>query len=64
MIMSPDGYTDWTLAAFHIHAYVNAKTLKPKPFTERFMDDFESAPTLVCVANIATMMDDALDVTH
>jgi len=64
MIMSPDSYTDWTRAAFHIHAYVNAKTQTPKPFTEHFMHDFESAPTLVCVANIAAMMDDALDVTH
>jgi len=60
LVVSPDGDTDWTRAAFHIHAYVNAKTLTPKPFTERFMHDFESAPTLVCVADIAAMMTDAL----
>jgi hypothetical protein len=67
MIMSPDSYTDWTLAAWHIHAYVNAKTHNtqtPKPFTERFMHDFERAPTLVCVADIEKMMTQALDVTH
>jgi hypothetical protein len=64
LIVSPDGDTDWTRAAFHIHAYVNAKSKKPKPFTERFMRDFESAPTLVCVADVAAMMGDALDVTH
>jgi hypothetical protein len=62
IIVSPDGTTDWTRAAWHIHAYVNAKTLTPEPFTERFMHDFESAPTLVCVADIAAMLDDA--VTH
>jgi hypothetical protein len=64
VIMSPDSYTDWTRAAFHIHAHVNAKAKKPKPFTERFMRDFESAPTLVCVADVAAMMDDALAVTR
>ena len=60
LIVSPDGDTDWTRAAFHIHAYVNAKTLEPKPFTERFMRDFESAPTLVCVADIEQMITAAL----
>jgi hypothetical protein len=64
LIVSPDGDTDWTLAAWHIHAYVNAKTLTPEPFTEHFMHDFESAPTLVCVADIAAKMDDALEVAH
>jgi hypothetical protein len=63
LIVSPDGDTDWTLAAWHINAKTH-KTQTPKPFTERFMHDFESAPTLVCVADVAAIMDDALDVTH
>jgi hypothetical protein len=64
MIMSPDSSTDWTLAAWHIHAYTNAKTLTPKAFTENYMHDFECAPTLVCVADIEQMMTDALKVNH
>ena len=60
IIVSPDGCTDWTCAAWHIHAYINAKSRSPTPFTERFMQDLESAPTLVSVADITTMVTDAL----
>ena len=55
VIVSPDGDTDWTLAAWHIHAYTNTKTLTPKPFTEHYMHDIENEPTLVSVADIARM---------
>jgi hypothetical protein len=61
-IVSPDGHTDWTPAAWAIYVYINAKNLTPKPFTESFMHEFESAPTLVCVADIASLLTAALHV--
>ena len=60
VITSPDGATDWTLAAFHMHAYTTAKSKSPKPFTEHFMRDIESTPAVVSVADLARQMSEAL----
>lgn len=38
VIMSPDGKTDWTLAAWHIRSETKSKV----PFTAAFMKDLEA----------------------
>jgi hypothetical protein len=53
VITSPDGHTDLTPAAWAIYVYINAKNLTLKPFSEHYMQDVESAPTFVNVADLA-----------
>jgi len=50
-IMSPDGRTDWTIAAWHIHV----RTRSPAPFDEHVLARTESPPALASTRDIAAL---------